>query len=245
MIYCFDIDGTICTPTSYGTYEKATPYPDVVDRINSLYDSGNTIKLMTGRGCVSKIDYTELTSRQLESWGVKYHELIMGRKPHADLFIDDRGVGVESWMQGYSKLPGYKPIRGIVAGAFDIIHPGYIEMFKMAKINCTHLTVALHEDPSVERGKLTPVQSVEDRQLILESIRYVDSVITYKTEEDLKKILYNGEFDKRFLGEDYIEKEVTAPGALPIFWVHRRNNISTTSVKEKIFKSIQDRRIND
>jgi hypothetical protein len=33
----------------------------------------------------------ELTKQQLEEWGVKYNELIMG-KPHADLFIDDKGI---------------------------------------------------------------------------------------------------------------------------------------------------------
>ncbi len=32
-----------------------------------------------------------LTKMQLSIWGCKYHELIMG-KPHADHFIDDKGV---------------------------------------------------------------------------------------------------------------------------------------------------------
>ena len=31
----------------------------------------------------------DLTKQQLDDWGVKYHELIMG-KPHADYFIDDK-----------------------------------------------------------------------------------------------------------------------------------------------------------
>ena len=30
-----------------------------------------------------------LTQAQLKMWGVKYHELLMG-KPHADIFIDDK-----------------------------------------------------------------------------------------------------------------------------------------------------------
>ena len=38
-------------------------------------------------------------------------------------------------------------VKGIVAGAFDIIHPGYIRMFKNDGI-CNHLTIALHDDPS-------------------------------------------------------------------------------------------------
>ena len=40
----------------------------------------------------------ELTKQQLEEWGVKYNELIMG-KPHADYFIDDKGVKDEDFFK--------------------------------------------------------------------------------------------------------------------------------------------------
>ena len=38
----------------------------------------------------------DLTKQQLEEWGVKYNELIMG-KPHADLFIDDKGINCDDF----------------------------------------------------------------------------------------------------------------------------------------------------
>ena len=97
MIYCFDIDGTICTLTQGGKYGRARPFTDVIKKINELYDSGNTIKMFTARGSVSGKDYTQLTAQQLDRWGVKYHELIMNRKPHYDLLIDDKAVNVEDW----------------------------------------------------------------------------------------------------------------------------------------------------
>ena len=37
-----------------------------------------------------------LTLLQLDIWGCKYHELIMG-KPHADLFIDDKAMNDEDF----------------------------------------------------------------------------------------------------------------------------------------------------
>jgi hypothetical protein len=40
----------------------------------------------------------DLTRQQLEEWGVKYNELIMG-KPHADYFIDDKGVKDEDFFK--------------------------------------------------------------------------------------------------------------------------------------------------
>ena len=89
-IYCFDIDDTICK-TSGTDYESAQPIPLRIQKINELYDQGNIIKFLTARGSKTGIDWTELTSRQLESWGVKYHELHLS-KPYADLYIDDKGV---------------------------------------------------------------------------------------------------------------------------------------------------------
>jgi hypothetical protein len=38
----------------------------------------------------------ELTENQLKDWGCKYNELIMG-KPHADLFIDDKGINCDDF----------------------------------------------------------------------------------------------------------------------------------------------------
>ena len=40
-----------------------------------------------------------LTKCQLDIWGYKYHELIMG-KPHADIFIDDKAMNSEDYFEG-------------------------------------------------------------------------------------------------------------------------------------------------
>ena len=77
--------------------------------------------MMTARGRGSGIDHTDLTRNQLAMWGYKYHELEpMFHKPTADLFIDDKGIEVSKWAASQPKF------KGIVAGAFDLIHPGYV-----------------------------------------------------------------------------------------------------------------------
>ncbi len=96
MIYCFDIDGTICD-TSGNDYPSAAPFPDVVSKINSLYDEGHTIKMFTARGSVSGKDWTDFTIAQLSEWGVMYHELIMNKKPHYDILIDDKAISAMAW----------------------------------------------------------------------------------------------------------------------------------------------------
>ena len=102
MRYCVDIDGTICSPTIGRDYENEQPWQDRIDVINKLYDDGDYIIYFTARGMgrfagdpdagakASAILF-ELTKEQLDSWGCKYNELILG-KPHADYFIDDKGI---------------------------------------------------------------------------------------------------------------------------------------------------------
>ena len=241
MKYCFDLDGTICdTPLRPSDlkpgYLEATPFPFMVEQVNRLYDEGNHIIIMTARGRGSGIDWTDWTIKQLKMWGVKYHELEpMFHKPTADIFIDDKGINVEEWKK---TVPSKK---GIIAGAFDVIHPGYIRMFKDAKGHCNHLTVALHEDPSIARPhKLKPVQTVDERKEILNAIKYVDNVVVYEAEETF--LSYLKDYEIRFLGTDYIDGDYTGKDIpIDIIWLDRENhNYSTTKLKTDIYNSVKD-----
>lgn len=233
MIYCFDLDGTICTSVEGSQYQKALPDLTVVEEINRLYNGGHKIIIMTARGCVSGVDHSDLTEEQLRSWGVHHHQLIMHVKPHAHLFIDDKAIHIDDWKK---QIP---QVRGIVGGAFDIIHPGYIKMFKECKQNCTHLTVALHENPSVERvSKLSPIHNVEERVDTLKSIRYVDDVVVYKLEEEFHNLLRSEDYNIRFLGDDYRDGSYTGKNIpIEIKFVDRNHDYSTTELKRKIVKS--------
>ena len=91
MIIYVDIDETICTSPENRNYAEATPIADNITKINELYDAGNTIIYWTARGTVTGIDWREITEKQFESWGVKYHNLKFG-KPAYDLFIDDKNI---------------------------------------------------------------------------------------------------------------------------------------------------------
>lgn len=86
--FIVDIDGTICTD-SRGAYELAQPIHGRIDYFNQLYKSGNIVIYWTARGGASGKDWSELTKKQLEEWGVKYTELRMN-KPSYDFWIDDK-----------------------------------------------------------------------------------------------------------------------------------------------------------
>ena len=101
--YVFDIDGTICSLTK-GDYNFAVPLSERIEKINKLYNEGNTIIYQTARGMgrhknntdLAISEFYEFTKRQLAGWGVKYHQLFLG-KPAGDIYIDDKGVKDEDF----------------------------------------------------------------------------------------------------------------------------------------------------
>ena len=83
---------------------------------------------------------------------------------------------------------------GFTASCFDLLHTGHVMMLKEAKSVCDYLIAGLHVDPSRERSnKNEPVQSLIERQVQLDAIKYVDKVVVYSTEEELKELLFTYE----------------------------------------------------
>ncbi len=125
---------------------------------------------------------------------------------------------------------------GIIAGNFDIIHPGYVALFKECKANCDKFIVLLHTDPSIERpNKLKPILSTEERVEMLSCFKQIDSVIVYNTEAELYGKIYEIIPNVRFLGEDYKDKDYTGKDLdIPVHWISRDHGWSTTKFKLQI-----------
>ena len=95
MKYIVDIDGTICDNTN-SVYKDAVPFRDRIKHFNQLFDQGHEIHYWTARGGSTGLDWTELTTQQLYTWGVKYTSLKLG-KPVYDYWIDDKAFNVENY----------------------------------------------------------------------------------------------------------------------------------------------------
>ena len=76
---------------------------------------------------------------------------------------------------------------GFTCSCFDLLHAGHILMLKDAKNQCDYLIVGLQPDPTIDRQKEKnkPIQSIEERKIQLEAVKYVDEIIIYETEKDL------------------------------------------------------------
>jgi glycerol-3-phosphate cytidylyltransferase len=126
--------------------------------------------------------------------------------------------------------------NGIIAGNFDVIHPGYIKMFKECKSYTENFIILLHTDPSIERpNKLKPILSIEERIELLESIKYINDIHTYTYESELIELLKGIKPDIRFLGDDYRGKTYTGFELdIPVHYLNRDHGWSTTKFKKLI-----------
>ena len=139
----------------------------------------------------------------------------------------------------YKKLKSVKPHKDVVAftaGNFDIIHPGYTATFEEAKRHCDKFIVFLHGDPSSTRNtKYKPVVPYYDRYKMLMSIKYIDEVYMYQTEEELLELMKTFKLDVRILGEDYLGKPFTGDDLEhEVIYTTRSHEWSTTRFKNRI-----------
>ena len=129
-----------------------------------------------------------------------------------------------------------KKTIGFTVGNFDLLHPGYIYTFEEAKRHCDYFMVFLQRDPSETRfTKYKPVVPLYERYKTLMSIKYVDEVVTYQTEEDLIQLMEFYKPDVRILGDDYIGKRFTGDHLpIKVIYTTRSHNWSTTKIKDLI-----------
>jgi len=130
---------------------------------------------------------------------------------------------------------------GIIAGNFDVIHPGYINMFNQCVENCDKLIILLQGDPTIERPeKCKPVLSIKERTDILLSLRQVSEVVVYNIESELYERIKEVNPDVRFLGDDYIGRSFTGDDLpIKIHFLERNHGWSTTKFKKLISESIK------
>ena len=136
---------------------------------------------------------------------------------------------------------------GFVASSFDIMHPGYALMLKECRDNCSYLVVGLHQNPEWEReDKNIPIMSLNERFLVLKSIRYIDEIAPYSNEDELTNLLKFYRPDVRFLGSDY--KEVSSLKITGytlcrnIYYIDRFHDYSSSGIRKNIYKVEKDKK---
>jgi len=125
---------------------------------------------------------------------------------------------------------------GFTCSTFDLFHAGHIMMLKEAREQCDYLLVGLQTDPTIDRKeKNKPIQSVFERFVQLKACKYVDEVVVYATEKELRDILLSYPIDVRILGDEYQGKEFTGHDiSMRFYFNSRRHSFSTTELRQRV-----------
>ena len=136
---------------------------------------------------------------------------------------------------------------GFTCSCFDLLHCGHCIMLEDCKKQCDVLIVGLQTDPTIDRkDKNKPVQSYEERKIMIQSIKYVDDVIEYSTEAELLQILEILKPDVRIIGTDWQGKEYTGHlPPIPIHWHQRTHNWSTSNLRRRVYESEKVKCVNE
>ena len=130
--------------------------------------------------------------------------------------------------------------KGFTCSCFDLMHPGHIKMLQDARDQCDYLIVGLQEDPTIDRPKTKnkPIQTLEERQIMLSAVRFIDEIMIYDTEDNLYKYLKKNKPDIRILGSDYKGKDFTGKDLnIDIYYHKRDHNWSSTEMRQRIKKN--------
>ena len=138
-------------------------------------------------------------------------------------------------------------IKGFTCGAFDLLHAGHALMLEECKSYCDYLVVGLQRDPSIDRkNKNKPVQTYEERDIMIKAIRWVDEVVYYDTEKDLYDLLKNIDVDIRIVGADWKDKPFTGHDLpLKVVFNSRDHGYSTSSLRSRVHQAEDTRRLKD
>ena len=126
---------------------------------------------------------------------------------------------------------------GFTCSCFDLLHAGHILMLKDAKEQCDYLIVGLQTDSTIDRSNIKnkPVQSLEERKIQLEAVKYIDEIIIYSSEKELYKLLKKLNPTIRILGSDYKGKDFTGKDLKTKIYYHNRNhNYSSSNLRKKL-----------
>ncbi len=138
--------------------------------------------------------------------------------------------------QTYSRQPLYngKVRKVITYGTFDLLHVGHIHLLRRARELGDHLTVGLSTDQFNTVKHKSSLLRYEERKVILESVRYVDAVISEDMWEQKERDIQELAIDVLVMGSDWAGAFDHLKILCEVVYLPRTADISTAALKKRI-----------
>ena len=128
-------------------------------------------------------------------------------------------------------------------GCFDILHVGHLNLLQAAnkyKNKKNILYVGIDSDKRVKelKGNDRPINNENDRKRLLESLKMVDKVVIYDTQEEMCNYIKSFNIDYMMIGDEYKDKNIFCREFSKndvVFFP--KDNRSSSKIIEKIKKS--------
>jgi D-beta-D-heptose 7-phosphate kinase/D-beta-D-heptose 1-phosphate adenosyltransferase len=124
-----------------------------------------------------------------------------------------------------------------VNGTFDILHPGHIELFRVARSLGDRVIVATDSDVKIkkDKGQTKPINDLCYRISMLESIKYIDAVHYFNDRKGLEDLIRVYKPDILLLGNDWENGDVVGKDIVKdVRFLPRVGDYSSSSIIKKI-----------
>ena len=119
-----------------------------------------------------------------------------------------------------------------VNGTFDVLHIGHIKLLEYAAtLGVVRVGIDSDERVREKKGNNRPYNSLNDRLDFMKSIRFVDSVVSFDSNDTLIDRIKEWEPDIMVIGDDYNYHEIIGIEYIPkVMFFEKIPNKSTTSI---------------
>lgn len=133
-------------------------------------------------------------------------------------------------------LMGSEPTTRVwLNGTFDVLHYGHIHLFQYAKnlYPNTIVRVGLDTDERIGqmKGSDRPINPLDLRIKFLQSIRYIDEVVTFGTDDELRAQITAFKPHIMVIGDDYLDRTIIGEEHVGrVVYVERYGGLSSTKI---------------
>jgi len=135
-----------------------------------------------------------------------------------------------------NEIVGTEPTTRVwLNGTFDVLHAGHIHLFQHARnlSKNTYVCVGIDDDERVAqlKGNGRPINSLHNRIKMLASIIYIDEIVVFGSDDELRAEIraYNPHI--MVIGTDYRGRTIIGEEHIPrVEYVERYDGLSSTKI---------------